>query len=69
MDDTKEGVLKLLEEVYPQDLPISEIAKRLGISRNTTSKYVAILEAEGKIDLKEHLRCCICELNRLTCAV
>jgi len=35
------------EKIYPQDLPIGEIAE-LGISRNTASKYVAILEAERK---------------------
>ena len=64
MDDTKERVLKLLEEVYPQDLPISEIAKRLGISRNTASKYVAILEAEGKIECRFIGKAKLCKIKK-----
>ena len=64
MDDTKERVLKLLEEVYPQDLPISEIAKRLGISRNTASKYVAILETEGKIECRFIGKAKLCKIKK-----
>ena len=48
----KERVLELLKQVYPQDLPFSEIAGRLGVSRNTVSKYIAVLEAEGRIECR-----------------
>lgn len=46
---TKDRILELLRSVYPEDLPIKEVAKRLGISRATVSKYVAVLEAEGRV--------------------
>ena len=46
---TKDRILELLRSVYPEDLPIKEVARRLGISRATASKYVAVLEVEGKI--------------------
>ena len=46
---TKDRILELLRSVYPEDLPIKEVAKRLGISRATVSKYVAVLEVEGKV--------------------
>jgi predicted transcriptional regulator len=38
-----------LKKVYPDGLTVKEIANMLGISRTTASKYVAVLEAEGKI--------------------
>lgn len=48
-EDTKMKILKVLEEAAPQDLSIQEIADKAGVSRETASKYVMILEAEGKI--------------------
>mgnify|MGYP000343478757 CR=1 FL=1 len=45
----KERILELLKEVYPQDLPIKEIAERVGVSRTTASKYIAVLEIEGTV--------------------
>ena len=52
MQPVKERVLELLREVYPQDLHISEIARRLCVSRNTVAKYVGILEAESRIECR-----------------
>lgn len=52
VEDVKERVLGLLKKVYPLDLSIKEIAGRLGVSRVTVSKYVAVLEAEGKIECR-----------------
>jgi biotin operon repressor len=52
LKDVKERVLELLKQVYPLDLSIKEIAGRLGVSRVTVSKYVAVLEAEGKIECR-----------------
>uniref|UniRef100_A0A7J2T9G7 ArsR family transcriptional regulator n=1 Tax=Ignisphaera aggregans TaxID=334771 RepID=A0A7J2T9G7_9CREN len=46
MKPVKERILELLREVCPHDLPIKEIAKRVGVSRTTASKYITILEAE-----------------------
>jgi DNA-binding IclR family transcriptional regulator len=47
-----EKVLELLRQVYPLDLSIKEIARRLGVSRVTVSKYVAVLEAEGRVECR-----------------
>jgi len=49
-EDTKMRILKVLEEAAPQDLSIQEIADRAEVSRETASKYVMILEAEGKVE-------------------
>jgi DNA-binding IclR family transcriptional regulator len=51
-EDVKGRVLELLKQAYPLDLPIKEMARRLGISRTTASKYVAVLEAEGRIECR-----------------
>jgi len=45
----EERILKLLKDVYPQDLYIKEIASKLNISRNTASKYIAVLEARDMV--------------------
>jgi DNA-binding IclR family transcriptional regulator len=45
-------VLELLKQVYPLDLSIKEIARRLGVSRVTVSKYVAVLEGEGRVECR-----------------
>lgn len=52
MNEVRERVLKLLKDVYPQDLHIKEVAKRLNVSRNTVAKYIAVLEAEGKVECR-----------------
>ncbi len=48
-EDTKTKILKVLKEAAPQDLSIQEIADGAGVSRETASKYVMILEAEGRV--------------------
>jgi DNA-binding Lrp family transcriptional regulator len=50
--DYKEAILKLLED-YPFGLTITEISEKIGFHRNTVSKYVNILEAEGDLSKKE----------------
>lgn len=47
----KTRVLGALKNMHPQDRSIEEIAKASGINRETTSKYIAVLVAEGKIEL------------------
>ncbi|WP_042667422.1 ArsR/SmtB family transcription factor [Desulfurococcus amylolyticus] len=48
----KERILEFLKEVYPTDLPINEVARRLGISRSTAAKYIAVLKAEGRVECR-----------------
>lgn len=59
----KERILELLKEVYPLDLPISEIARRLGVSRITVAKYIAVLEAEGKIEYRRVGKAKLCKFK------
>ena len=47
--EVKERILQILEEAYPKDLPIIEVAKRAGVSKETASKYLAVMEAEGLV--------------------
>jgi len=49
-EETKEKVLKVFEEVYPQDLSIVEASLKAGITDPTGAMYIRILEAEGKIE-------------------
>jgi len=42
-------ILEVLEEVYPKDLHIKEVARRAGVSKETASKYLAVLEARGVV--------------------
>ena len=50
--EIKEKILKLLKK-YPNGLPIGEISKRLGIHRNTVSKYVFALKEAGLLECKK----------------
>ena len=47
---------KILVELEKEDKPISknELAKRLKISTSAVSKYVDILEAQGKIQVERY---------------
>ncbi len=49
-EETKERVLKVFEEAYPQDLSIVEASLKAGVSDPTGATYIRILEAEGKIE-------------------
>ncbi len=50
-EETKEKVLKVFEEAYPEDLSIVDASSKAGISDPTGAMYIRILEAEGKIEL------------------
>jgi len=45
----EQKILKCLENEYPRDLSIEEIAEKTGVHRNTVSKYIWGLEKGGKI--------------------
>ena len=51
-EELSRKILQVLKEAYPLDLPIEEVAKKSGIHRNTVAKYLAVLSAEGKIELR-----------------
>jgi predicted transcriptional regulator len=48
---TKQRVLESIRKINPKDASIQEISEMTKFSRDTVSKYVGILEAEGKIKL------------------
>ncbi len=50
-EQTKHKVLDAVRKASPKDLSIQEIAEMTKLSRETVSKYVGILEAEGNIKL------------------
>jgi DNA-binding IclR family transcriptional regulator len=62
MKNTKENILNVLK-VHPEGLTTVDIAKILKISRNTASKYVYQLLAEGKIRQREIGTAKLCLLN------
>jgi len=51
-EELSRKILQVLKEAYPLDLPIEEVAKKSGIHRNTVAKYLAVLLAEGTIELR-----------------
>lgn len=53
--EVKEKILKELEKVFPCDLSITEIAQKVGISDITASKYVNVLQAEGRIEVSRKI--------------
>ena len=48
-------ILKCLETEYPKDLSIEEIATKIGVHRNTVSKYIWGLEKEGKVRISRKI--------------
>lgn len=50
-EEKKQKILKELERVYPCDLSVGEVAERVRMSDPTTSTYLKVLEAEGKIEV------------------
>ncbi|MDH5266275.1 MAG: HTH domain-containing protein [Candidatus Bathyarchaeota archaeon] len=48
-------ILKCLEDEYPRDLSIEEIATKTGVHRNTVSKYIWGLEREGKVKISRKI--------------
>lgn len=56
MTDIEDKILELLRKNKEQgkdDLYTTEIAKQLAIASSTATKYLAILEAKGKVICKE----------------
>jgi predicted ArsR family transcriptional regulator len=49
----KQEILELLKEEFPHDFSIGEIAKQVGVVRSTTSTWLKVLSAEGKIGCQE----------------
>ncbi|MFC1902936.1 winged helix-turn-helix domain-containing protein [Chloroflexota bacterium] len=47
MDEKKRNILNLLQSGH--EMFTAEIAKNLGMSSATTSKYLEVLKAEGKV--------------------
>lgn len=47
--EIKSKILSFLQEHYPKDFNIQEIADEVNIHRNTVSTYVKVLVAEGKL--------------------
>lgn len=50
--DTKETLFELLLE-SERALTISELAEKSGITRQTASKYLEVLKAEGHVEVRE----------------
>jgi len=48
-------ILECLENEYPSDLSIEEIAEKTGMHRNTVSKYIWGLEREGKVKISRRV--------------
>ena len=54
-EELKRRILEALEKVYPCDLSIGEVARAVGVSDLTASKYLGILEAEGRIEVSRRI--------------
>jgi len=56
-EDRKNKILRVLEKACttPGDLSIGEIARAARMSDITASKYVGVLEAEGKIEISRRI--------------
>ncbi len=52
-DQTKTKILNILSK--DNVINIKDIAKKVGISPSTASKYLQVLKAEGKVDTKKQL--------------
>ncbi|MEM2129322.1 MAG: HTH domain-containing protein [Candidatus Bathyarchaeia archaeon] len=53
--DIEQKILNCLEAEYPKDLSIEEIAAKIGVHRNTVSKYIWGLEKEGKVRISRKI--------------
>lgn len=54
MSNKEDKILDVLKK-SELDLSIGEISERTNISRDTVSKYVSVLKAEGKIKLSRNV--------------
>jgi DNA-binding IclR family transcriptional regulator len=49
--DPKDRILNVLKQNTNTDLSIRDVAKKAGVSHWTTSLYLKVLVAEGKVEL------------------
>jgi DNA-binding transcriptional ArsR family regulator len=54
-NNSKKKILKVIETVYPGDLSIKEVAEKTKLSRPTTSTWLKVLHAEGKIEISRRI--------------
>lgn len=54
-DGAMQKILDCLKKAAPKDLSIEELADMTGIHRNTVSKYIFALQAQGKVVLSRQL--------------
>jgi DNA-binding transcriptional ArsR family regulator len=54
-EEMKEKIVEELRHIHPCDLSLGEIAKKIGISDITASKYISVLQAEGKIEISRRI--------------
>jgi len=62
--NVRDRIIELLESIYPLDISLKDIASRLKVSRGTVSKYIAVLEAEGKVECRMVGRVKLCKLKK-----
>lgn len=53
--DTKQKILDAIKKANPPYVTIQDIADQTKISRETVSKYMMVLEAEGKIKVTKQV--------------
>ena len=53
MSDQKirKDIINMLTKEYPKDFSIKEVADKIGYNRQTISKYLQVLKAEGRIHI------------------
>ncbi|MDE1827696.1 MAG: hypothetical protein KGH65_00845 [Candidatus Micrarchaeota archaeon] len=51
----KSSILNLLRENYNETFTIQDVADRIGVDRDTASKYLAVMDAEGSINMVKQI--------------
>jgi response regulator of citrate/malate metabolism len=51
MDKTEQRIISILKK-SSQDLTIDDISQKIGMNRITISKYLAVMEARGKLKMR-----------------
>ena len=54
--DTRRKVLKAFEEADPSNLSIKEASEHAGVNRMSTSTWIKVLVAEGRLELLRERR-------------
>ena len=50
-EEKKRKIISELKKIYPCDLSIREVSQKVQLSDPTTSTYLKVLEAEGKVEV------------------